>query len=169
MLAEYGVAWFEEPLSPDHFDDFLELRRLSPVPISTGEALTRRQSFLRFITAGAVDIVQPDSTKVRGLSEARRIAWAALDHGVEFIPHGWNTAVGVAADLHLLAALPTARFVEFQVGSPYISTASSLRRSNSTPKDVSRFRAEPGSGSSLIETQSRVWRSSGRRRRPPDP
>jgi L-alanine-DL-glutamate epimerase-like enolase superfamily enzyme len=25
----------------------------------------------------------------------------AQEHGVQFIPHGWNTAVGLAADLHL--------------------------------------------------------------------
>jgi hypothetical protein len=66
------------------------------------------------------DIVQPDVTKVGGLSEERRIAWMAQDYGVEFVPHGWNTAVGLAADLHLASAIPNTRFVEYLTGSPFI-------------------------------------------------
>jgi hypothetical protein len=42
------------------------------------------------------------------------------DHGVLLVPHGWNTAVGVAADLALTAAMPVARWVEYQTGVPYI-------------------------------------------------
>jgi L-alanine-DL-glutamate epimerase-like enolase superfamily enzyme len=34
--------------------------------------------------------------------------------------HGWNTAVGLAADLQLTAALEQAKFVEYQTGTPYI-------------------------------------------------
>ncbi len=36
------------------------------------------------------------------------------------MPNGWNTAVGVAADLALSAAMPVARWVKFQTGVPYI-------------------------------------------------
>ncbi len=88
--------------------------------VATGEVLTRRQAFQPLIEARAVDIIQPDVTKCGGLSEARRLAWLAADFGVLLVPHGWNTAVGVAADLALSAAMPVARWVEFQTGVPYI-------------------------------------------------
>ncbi|MFO1447821.1 MAG: mandelate racemase/muconate lactonizing enzyme family protein [Opitutaceae bacterium] len=120
MLADYQVNWFEEALSPDALEDYVKLREHSPVPISGGEVLTRRQSFQPWIERRAFDIVQPDVTKVGGLSEERRIAWAAQDHGIRFIPHGWNTAVGLAADLHLAAALPGTDLVEYLTGSPFI-------------------------------------------------
>src|SRR5215210_1219053 len=120
MLAEYDVVWFEEALPPDDIEGFRLLREHAPLPISTGEVLTRRQSFLPWIERGAVDIVQPDCTKVGGLTESRRIAWAAYDHNVMFVPHSWNTAVGLAADLHLVGALPVARWVEYLTPSPYI-------------------------------------------------
>lgn len=120
MLAHYGVEWFEEPLCPDALDDYVALRRAAPVPISGGEVLTRRQSFVPWLQAAAFDIVQPDTTKVGGLSEARRIGWLAQDYGVRLIPHGWNTAVGLAADLHLASALPDTDLVEYKTGSPYI-------------------------------------------------
>jgi D-galactarolactone cycloisomerase len=120
MLADYGVDWFEEPLRPDAIDDYCELRRRSRVPIAGGEVLTRRQSFLPWITRGAFDIVQPDVTKVGGISEQRRIAWMADDFGIQYVGHGWNTALGVAADLHMAAALPHVGYVEFIGGSPYV-------------------------------------------------
>lgn len=120
MLASYGVVWFEEPLAPDDLDGFIALRRQSPVPIAGGEVLTRRQSFQPWLTQGALDIVQPDVTKVGGISEERRIAWMAADHGVLFVPHGWNTAVGLAADLQLVSASAQTPWVEYLTGSPYI-------------------------------------------------
>jgi L-alanine-DL-glutamate epimerase-like enolase superfamily enzyme len=120
MLGDYRVTWFEEALRPDDVEGFKELRRTSPVMIATGEVLTRRQSFQPFITERAVDIVQPDMTKCGGLSEGRRLGWLAYDHGVLLVPHGWNTGVGVAADLALTAALPVARWIEYQTGAPYV-------------------------------------------------
>lgn len=120
MLADYDVHWFEEALVPDALEDFVRLREHSPVPISGGEVLTRRQSFQPWIERRAFDIIQPDVTKVGGLSEERQIARAAEDHGIRFIPHGWNTAVGLAADLHLASAIPGTDLVEYLTGSPFI-------------------------------------------------
>jgi L-alanine-DL-glutamate epimerase-like enolase superfamily enzyme len=54
------------------------------------------------------------------LSESRRIAWSALDHNIQVVPHGWNTAIGVAADLQFAAALPVARYVEYLTPCAYI-------------------------------------------------
>ena len=120
MLADYNVTWFEEALLPDALDDFCELRRQSPVPIAGGEVLTRRQAFTPFLTRGAFDIVQPDATKVGGITEQKRIAEMAEAFGVAYVGHGWNTALGVAADLQLAAALPQVAYVEFIGGSPYV-------------------------------------------------
>ena len=120
MLAAYDVAWFEEPLDPDALEDYVALRRASKVPIAGGEVLTRRQSFRPWLEAGAFDIVQPDVTKCGGLSEQRRIAWMARDHGIRFIPHGWNTAVGLASDLQIASAFPDTDLVEYLTGSPFI-------------------------------------------------
>lgn len=120
MLANYGVVWFEEALPPDDIEGYRELRRQARLFISSGEVLTRRQSFRPWIESGAVDIIQPDVTKVGGLSEARRIAWLAYEHNILTVPHGFNTAVGVAADLQFVSALPNARWIEYITPSPLI-------------------------------------------------
>ena len=36
------------------------------------------------------------------------------------VPHGWNTAIGLAADLQLVAAAGNARWVEYITPAPYI-------------------------------------------------
>jgi L-alanine-DL-glutamate epimerase-like enolase superfamily enzyme len=120
MLKDYDVYWFEEALKPDALDDYVALRRAAPLPIAGGEVLTRRQAFQPWLQAGAFDIVQPDVTKVGGISEERRIGWMAQENGVRFIPHGWNTALGLAADLQLASAFAETNFVEYLTGSPYI-------------------------------------------------
>jgi L-alanine-DL-glutamate epimerase-like enolase superfamily enzyme len=120
MLANYGIVWFEEPLPPDELAGYIELTRVAPVPIAGGEVLTRRQSFQPWIERRAVDILQPDCTKNGGLSESRRIAWLAFDHNVQVVPHGWNTAIGLAADLQFSAAIPVARYVEYLTPAAYI-------------------------------------------------
>ncbi len=101
---------------PMLLNDYVLLRTTAPVPIAGGEVLTRRQSFTPWLQQRAFDIVQPDVTKVGGISEERRIAWMAEEYGVRFIPHGWNTALGLAADLHLASACRDADMVEYLAG-----------------------------------------------------
>jgi L-alanine-DL-glutamate epimerase-like enolase superfamily enzyme len=67
-----------------------------------------------------VDILQPDCTKNGGLTESRRIASMAFDHNIQVVPHGWNTAIGLAADLQFSASIPVARYVEYLSPCAYI-------------------------------------------------
>jgi len=120
MLARHDVYWFEEALKPEAIEDYVQLRRASPVPIAAGEVLTRRQTFRPWFVQGALDIVQPDVTKVGGISEQRKIAWMANEFGVRYIGHGWNTALGVATDLQLASVFPETTVVEYIGGSPYV-------------------------------------------------
>ena len=67
-----------------------------------------------------MDIIQPDCTKCGGLTEAWRIAWMAYEHNIQLVPHGWNTAIGLAADLQLRRRCRWRRYVEFLTPSPYV-------------------------------------------------
>jgi D-galactarolactone cycloisomerase len=120
MLAQYDVSWFEEPLRPDDLEGYVRLTEHSPVPIAACEVLTRRQSFIPWIERRAVDYIQPDVTKVGGISEQHRIAQYADDHAIMLVPHGFNTALGLAADLQVVAAAGNARWVEYILPAPFI-------------------------------------------------
>ena len=120
MLGDYAVTWFEEPLQPDDVEGYARLTDASPVKIAHGEVLTRRQSFVPYFSARAMDIAQPDATKAGGVSEMRRIACMAEQHGIQVVPHGWNTAIGVAADIHFVSTLSEQSFVEFNTGNELV-------------------------------------------------
>ena len=121
MLAGHDVAWFEEPLRADDLEGHRQLTEASPVRIATGEVLRRRQAFEPWIRERAADILQPDVTICGGMSEARRIWQAAYDRGIQVVMHGWNTAVGTAADLQLSASMPDGRYLEYWHPAPYVS------------------------------------------------
>ena len=57
MLADYDIVWFEEALPPDDLDGYVKLRENAPIPIASGEVLTRRQSFIPWAERGVVDII----------------------------------------------------------------------------------------------------------------
>ena len=44
----------------------------------------------------------------------------AEDYGVRFIPHGWNTAIGLATDLQFASAFQGIDLIEYLIGSPYV-------------------------------------------------
>jgi D-galactarolactone cycloisomerase len=102
----YDVHLYEEPLPPQDFRGYEVLSARAPLPVATGEALYTVWDFARLIEARAVDIVQPDLTLCGGLDQARAIAMLCQLHNIRFSPHVWGSAVGLAAAVHFMAALP---------------------------------------------------------------
>ncbi len=58
-------------------------------------------------------MLQPDVGRVGGLTEARRVARIAEDHGLLVVPHCWKSAIGIAASAHLAAVSPSCTHIEF--------------------------------------------------------
>jgi len=104
--APYDVHLYEEPLPPQDFRGYEILSARAPIPVATGEALYTMWDFARLIEARAVDVVQPDLTLCGGLDQAKGIALLCQLHNLRFSPHVWGSGVGLAAAVHLVAALP---------------------------------------------------------------
>ena len=122
MMSKYNVFWLEEPLPQEDPDAYAELRRASDIYIAAGEGEYTRYGFRDWITKRAVDILQPDVTKTGGLTEARRIADLCQLWNIMMVPHGFSSAVNVAANLQLVASMPNAFLLEFRkTPSPLIS------------------------------------------------
>jgi len=105
-LFHLNLDWFEEPVSPEDIDGYLDVRKALDMAIAGGEAEFTRFGFRRLITQRAVDIVQPDICATGGLTEGRRIADMARTWHIRCIPHVWGTAIGRVASLHFIASLP---------------------------------------------------------------
>ena len=105
-LEKLDVEWFEEPISPEDIDGYVEVTRALDMAVAGGENEMTRWGFRDLVVRKAMDIVQPDVCAAGGISECRKIATLAAAHGVECVPHAWGSVIGVAATLHFLAALP---------------------------------------------------------------
>lgn len=105
-LAPFGLGWLEEPLAPQDVDGYRRLRQRARMPIAAGEALYTIHDFTRLVDAGGVDILQPDLSLCGGFWQARKIAELAASRQLRMSPHVWGGAVGLAAALQFIAALP---------------------------------------------------------------
>jgi len=105
-IEECAIAWFEEPVPPEDLAGYRAVKAALTIPIAGGEAEFTRWGFRELIIGRAVDILQPDVCAAGGISESKKIADMANAFGVRVNPHVWGTAVGLAASLQLIAALP---------------------------------------------------------------
>lgn len=117
-----GIFWMEEPLPPEDISGYRRLCDSTSLRIAAGEQDAGRWTFRRLIWGARLDVIQPDISRVGGLTEAKRIAYMAHEANRLCVPHAFRTDVLVAACLHLIAAIPNSAFLEFSV------TDSPLRR-----------------------------------------
>jgi L-rhamnonate dehydratase len=113
-LEKYDVYWLEEPLPSDDIDGYASLSRSVDVPIAAGEGYQTAYEFQQLISKDAVDIIQPDPSKLGGLSEAKEIVSLAHIYNKQWVPHNWSTAVNTAACIHLVASSPSGFLLEFK-------------------------------------------------------
>jgi L-alanine-DL-glutamate epimerase-like enolase superfamily enzyme len=112
-LAGLGVRWIEEPLPQCERAGIEALVAQSPVPVAYGEHLFGLDDALDAMRRRQLDVLQPDAATAGGIGEARRMAEAAATFGVRVVPHICSGPVAVAANLHLAAAVPAIRLVEY--------------------------------------------------------
>lgn len=102
-LEELDFLWFEEPLAPTALEDFTKLTKATKIAVSGGEDFILLKDFERLATGKSLNIIQPDCTRMGGLTPLHAIKTLANQNNIDLIPHGWNTAVGLAADLQLMS------------------------------------------------------------------
>jgi L-alanine-DL-glutamate epimerase-like enolase superfamily enzyme len=112
-ILPFRPYWYEEPVAPLDAAGHAWLRERLPVKIATGENLYLPQGFEPLWTHRACDYVMPDILRCGGLEQTRQICREALRHGVIPSPHNFSSGVGLAATLHLMAALPETEWLEF--------------------------------------------------------
>jgi L-alanine-DL-glutamate epimerase-like enolase superfamily enzyme len=105
---EIGADWFEEPLTCEDVEGHVRLAEHLEIPIALGETLFGRNEFSSYLARNAVDVLQPDVTRVGGLTAWLKIASLADLHHRPLSPH-LMPEIGV----HLACGLPHVRAVEY--------------------------------------------------------
>jgi L-alanine-DL-glutamate epimerase-like enolase superfamily enzyme len=104
-MSQFGLFFYEEPVSHMNPAIMREVHERVPVPLSTGERLTGRWQFRELIESQAVSIVQPDLGITGGISEGRRIADFASLYDIKIQPHNCSSPLLTFASVQLDAAL----------------------------------------------------------------
>lgn len=114
-LAPYDPLFFEEPMRPENFEAWGELKRGLNCTLATGESLYNRFEFLRLCQVRGCDIIQPDICVVGGLLEMTKIATIADAHFVSIAPHNPMGPLATAINVHFSAAQTNFRILEYRL------------------------------------------------------
>ena len=135
LIEPYDISWFEEPVSPEFYHQYSELRTKTTIPIAGGECEYLRYGHHQLLKENCVDILQIDICSAGGLTEAKRIASIASTYGVEIIPHTWGAGIAFHAALNFIANLEPlpGRMYNADRYIEYDRTENSIRESLTTP------------------------------------
>jgi L-alanine-DL-glutamate epimerase-like enolase superfamily enzyme len=107
-LAQYGVTWFEEPVSSEDLAGLAAVRRQVLPDVAAGEYSWSLADSARLVAADAVDCLQLDVTRCGGITEFLRGSALAAAHNLQVSGH-------CAPNLHARVgvAVPNLRHVEY--------------------------------------------------------
>src|SRR5215468_3160354 len=107
-LDQEDIYWLEEPIRHDDYAGNATLVRELKTPIQIGENFSESSAMAVALAAGAADYVMPDLERIGGVTGWLRAAALAATHRIEMSSHLFPEV-----SAHLLAATPTAHFLEY--------------------------------------------------------
>jgi L-rhamnonate dehydratase len=108
LLEPFNLRWLEEPVIPDDIRGYAELKSYGRVPIAGGEHEFTSYGVRDMLEARAVDVLQVDTNRVGGISQARKISAMAEAFSVPVIPHA-----GQMHNYHVVMASLNSPMAEF--------------------------------------------------------
>ena len=109
-LEPYDLEFVEQPVIAEDLTGMAKIRRSVAIPIAADEAVWTLADAENVVAAAAADVLVVKPTRAAGLREAYAILEFARDNGVgAVVDSSMETGVGIAAALHLAAALGPAR------------------------------------------------------------
>ena len=105
-LDEMKIYWFEEPVAPEDYDGYKELKERLKTNIAGGEAEFTKYGWNQLIKNNCIDIAQPEVCGLGGITEYLKVSALAQSNFIPIVNHVWGSALSVAVNLHLLTSLP---------------------------------------------------------------
>jgi len=109
-LDGYDVFWLEEPLWFDDVAGHAALARAIGTPIALGEQQYSLDAMRQFIAAGAVHYVQPDATRLGGVTAWLQAADLATAHRLPVVAHAGDM---MQIHQHVSLAHPSCELLEY--------------------------------------------------------
>ena len=105
-LADFGLAWLEEPLRANRpWSEWQQLARKSAPVLAAGENMAGFTAFGEALEAHCLGVVQPDMAKWGGFTGCLPVARKIIAAAARYCPHYLGAGIGLLASGHLLAAV----------------------------------------------------------------
>ena len=114
---DMNVYLLEEPQSRYDYEHLTELNNMVEMPLAGGEGNRGIREFRDLLERGCYDIVQPE-VLYEGPTEIRKIAAIAEAMDKRISPHLADGRVGTVCNMHLIASLPNAGYLEIDHDLP---------------------------------------------------
>jgi galactonate dehydratase len=109
----YRPAFLEEPTHPDDPEALAAVAAKVDVPLAAGERLFHKWSIYEIVRRGAVALIQPETTRLGGITELKKVAGIAEAAGMHVAPHAGSVGPIVEmANVHVMATAPNFLFLE---------------------------------------------------------
>ncbi|HEX7240292.1 MAG TPA: dipeptide epimerase, partial [Longimicrobiaceae bacterium] len=147
MLADFGVAFVEQPLPKQDLEGLKRVRKASRLPVIADESCETSADVAKLAAAGAVDGVNVKLAKCGSLREGVRIVHAARAHGMSVMLGCMiESTLGIAASVQLA---PLMDYVDLD-GAALLAD-DPFTGPGMEPDGRLRFNDEPGLGVSRSE------------------
>ena len=108
LLEPFQLRWLEEAVIPDDTRGYKELKSYGRIPIAGGEHEFTIFGFRELLENNALDVIQFDTNRVGGISQARKISAMAEAFQIPVTPHA-----GQMHNYHIVMASLNSPIAEF--------------------------------------------------------
>jgi len=106
QLEEFRPMWFETPVMSTDIPATVAVAKAIPVPVATGERFHRLAEVSELLSHRVVDIIQPETLSIGGISGARKAA-AIAEAAEAFVAlHQAQSPLNTAINAHIHASIP---------------------------------------------------------------
>ena len=112
-LEPYNLLFYEDPVPPENTEALRRVQDNVDIPIAAGERHSHIWGVREIIEDEIVDVVQPDSGRIGGITQLKKIAALAEAHYINVAPHSGSLGpVAEYAAIHILASIANALILE---------------------------------------------------------
>jgi len=146
LMQEHGLAFLEEPVPFDYYDETKEVADQLPLPVAGGEQESSLRRFRWMIEHRGVDVVQPDLFYFGGFVRSIRVARMAAAAGIPCTPHMSDGGLGYLYVAHYASCVPNAGPFQEYKGRDQSLPVSSETSPLTSVKGMLRVPTGPGLG-----------------------
>jgi galactonate dehydratase len=112
-LEQFNLLFYEDPVPPDNVEALRRVQDNVDIPIAAGERHSHIWGVRRLIEEEIVDVIQPDTGRIGGISQMMKLSAMAEAHFISVAPHSGSLGpIAEYAAIHILAAIPNALILE---------------------------------------------------------